>query len=188
MGWQGPSRATSGLILAAAAALAGASLGISQRPSPVAPVDGPGPPLETVATIEVHVAGWVGAPGVVELPEGAIVADAVAAAGGMRLGARADLVNLAAPLRSGDQVVIPGPDGADTGSGSASGPGNGLISVNQATASELEALPGVGPVLAERIVAHREQVGGFDRVEDLLQVPGIGESKLAAIRDLVRVP
>ncbi len=186
MGWQGPSRATSGLILAAAAALAGASLGISQRPSPVMPADGPAPLQETVATIEVHVAGWVGAPGVVELPEGAIVADAVAAAGGMRIGARADLVNLAAPVRSGEQVVIPGPDGVGTGPGP--GSGNGLISVNLATASELEGLPGVGPVLAERIVAHRDQIGGFDRVEDLLQVPGIGESKLAAIRDLVRVP
>lgn len=186
MEWQGPSRATSALILAAAAALAGASLGISQPPSPVMPVDGPAPLQETVGTIEVHVAGWVGAPGVVELPEGAIVADAVAAAGGMRIGARTDLVNLAAPVRSGEQVVISGPDGVGTGPGAASS--NGLISVNLATASELQALPGVGPVLAERIVAHRDQVGGFDRVEDLLQVPGIGESKLAAIRDLVRVP
>ena len=186
MGWQGPSRATSGLILAAAAALAGASLGISQRTPPLTTAERPAPLQAATGTIEVHVAGWVSSPGVFELPEGAIVADAVAAAGGMRVGARADLVNLAASLHSGEQVVIPGPEAVEGGSGT--GSGNGPIAVNRATASELEALPGVGPVLAERIVAHRDQIGGFERVEDLLQVPGIGESKLAAIRDLVRVP
>jgi competence protein ComEA len=66
--------------------------------------------------------------------------------------------------------------------------GNGLISLNQADAAALEALPGVGPVLAERIIAHREERGPFQSVEDLLEVPGIGEAKLASIRDLVAVP
>lgn len=135
--------------------------------------------------LEVHVAGWVADPGVVELHEGAIVADAVAAAGGMRRGARADLINLAAPLGDGEQVVVPGPESGDVPTAPA---GDGVISLNRADAGELEGLPGVGPVLADRIVAHREQVGGFERVEDLLQVPGIGESKLAAIRDLIKVP
>jgi competence protein ComEA len=171
-------------MIAAAAALAGAALGMAQRPASM-PV--PSVPDSTVAvesTLEIHVAGWVTAPGVVVLPEDAIVADAVAAAGGLRLGARADLINLAAPLRAGDQVVVPGPSSEEA----VSAPGDGPVSINQATAVELQALPGVGPVLAERIVAHREQIGGFDQIEDLLQVPGIGESKLAAIRDLVRVP
>lgn len=172
------------MIIALAAALAGAALGMIQRPSAPATVVAAATSAPVMSAIEVHVAGWVADPGVVELPEGAIVADAVVAAGGMRAGARADLINLAAPVRTGDQIVVPGPDAE----GPPAGTVGGLISINQATAAELETLPGVGPVLAERIVAHRDQVGGFDRVEDLLQVPGIGESKLAAIRDLVRVP
>lgn len=179
------SRITSGLVLAVLATLVGAVLGWSQRPSLVAPGSLSVPTVREQAVIEVHVAGWVLEPGVVELPEGAIVADAVAAAGGMRGGARADLINLAASLDHGEQVVVPGPGSSDP---VADGAEDGVVSLNRADADELQALPGVGPVLAERIVAHREQIGGFDRVEDLLQVPGIGESKLAAIRDLVRVP
>jgi competence protein ComEA len=171
-------------MITVAAALAGAALGLAQRPPIPISTSVTVTSLHAVSTIEIHVAGWVADPGVVELPEGAIVADAVAAAGGMRAGARADLINLAAPLHSGDQIVVPGPDAQESQAGTTDGP----ISINRATATELQALPGVGPVLAERIVAHRDQIGGFDRVEDLLQVPGIGESKLAAIRDLVRVP
>lgn len=179
-----PARATSGLVIAAAAALAGAALGMAQRSSAPTTMAVTSTSVAVVSSIEVHVAGWVVAPGVVELSEGAIVAEAVAAAGGMRAGARADLINLAAPLRGGDQIVVPGPGSEESSPGAT----DGLISVNRATAAELQSLPGVGPVLAERIVSHRDQVGGFDRVEDLLQVPGIGESKLAAIRDLVRIP
>jgi competence protein ComEA len=156
---------------------------MSQRAGPVTPTPITAT-LGPVSSIEVHVAGWVAAPGVVTLPEGAIVADAVSAAGGLRPGARPDLVNLAAAVSAGDQIVVPGPEAAS----SAPGLADGLVAINQATASELQTLPGVGPVLAERIVSHRDQVGGFEQVEDLLQVPGIGESKLAAIRDLVRVP
>jgi competence protein ComEA len=65
---------------------------------------------------------------------------------------------------------------------------DGLITINSATASDLEGLPGVGPVLAERIEAFRATNGPFSEVEDLLQVPGIGEAKLASMRDLIRVP
>ncbi|HJQ90321.1 MAG TPA: helix-hairpin-helix domain-containing protein, partial [Acidimicrobiia bacterium] len=65
---------------------------------------------------------------------------------------------------------------------------DGLISLNQADASALEELPGVGPVLADRIVAHREANGPFETIEDLLEVPGIGEAKLAAMRDSIAVP
>lgn len=142
-------------------------------------------------TILVHVAGWVVSPGVVEVAPAGRVGDAVAAAGGARPGARLDAVNLAAPLVDGQQVTVPGPDGAvpsASGGGSGSGGSPELIRLNSATAADLEALPGVGPVLAERIVAHREARGAFERVEDLLEVPGIGESKLASIRELVTVP
>ena len=135
--------------------------------------------------LDVHVAGWVLHPGVVTVTEGSIVADAVAGAGGLKPGAAVDQINLAAPVRAGDQVFVPGPDSPDPAGGQA---GDGTVALNRADSSVLQSLPGVGPVLAERIVAYREEHGPFGTVEDLLQVPGIGESKLASIRDLVRVP
>jgi competence protein ComEA len=119
------------------------------------------------------------------MAEDAIVADAIKAAGGFRPGADSDAVNLAASLSDGQQVIVPGPSGAVAGP---TATGDGKIAINRATAAELDALPGVGPVLAERIVAHRDQHGPFATVEDLLQVSGIGEAKLASIRDLVSVP
>lgn len=111
------------------------------------------------------------------------MADAVEAAGGLRPGAISHSLNLAAPLRAGDQVYVSGPDEE-----SQSPADDGVIAVNRATASDLEELPGVGPVLAERIVAYRETNGPFQQVEDLLDIPGIGESKLASMRDMVRIP
>jgi competence protein ComEA len=137
----------------------------------------------------VYVSGWVSTPGVVEVVEGAIVADAIAAAGGAIQGALLDAVNLARPLTEGEHVQIPGPgESQPGGSGAPGDSGDGLIPINQADASALEELPGVGPVLAERIVAHREANGAFEVVEDLLDVPGIGEAKLASMRDVISVP
>lgn len=138
------------------------------------------------STITVHVAGLVSRPGLVELSEGSRVADAIAAAGGLLPGARAEAINLAAPLSDGQQIVVPGAqnDGPAT-------PGrttNGKVHLNQASASELDSLPGVGPVIAERIVTYREEHGPFESIEDLLDVPGIGEAKLADLRDQVQVP
>jgi competence protein ComEA len=161
----------------------GALLG-RMPPAPTEPVDGPKPhePAASESTVAVHVAGMVVYPGVVDVPAGSIVADAIEAAGGLRAGARVEEINLAAPVAPGDQIVVPGPteegDAPDV-------PGDGLISLSQASATELEGLPGVGPVLAERIVSHREASGRFEVVEDLLQVPGIGEAKLDAPRELV---
>lgn len=145
------------------------------------------PPTETTEAglISVHVAGWVAAPGVVEVVAGGRISDAVAAAGGVRPGADLSLINLAQVLTDGQQVVVPAPGVGPTPQSQAGAPGGGPLSLNAATAQDLEQLPGVGPVLAERIVAHREARGGFDQVEDLLEVSGIGESKLASIRDLV---
>lgn len=137
------------------------------------------------SVVKVHVSGMVVAPGVVDVAPDAIVADAIEAAGGLRSGALIDQINLAAPVSPGDQIVVPGPDAGEADA-AVYETGDGLISLSRATASDLETLPGVGPVLAERIVSFREQNGGFDVVEDLLEVPGIGEAKLAAIRDLVR--
>jgi competence protein ComEA len=114
------------------------------------------------------------------------VADAVAAAGGLLPGARADLINLAAPVTDGEQVVVPGP-GKDVPATAAESP-DGKVLLNSATAAELDALPGVGPVIAGRIVSYRDENGPFQSVEDLLDVPGIGEAKLADLRDRVQVP
>ena len=133
-------------------------------------------------SVRVHVVGWVAQPGLVTIEPGALVGDAIAAAGGLLPGATVASVNLAAEVEDGMQLVVPGPGDADA-DGSVS---DGLVSINLADAGELETLPGVGPVLAERIVTHRESQGRFDTVEDLLDVPGIGEAKLAALRDLIK--
>jgi len=167
------------VVVAVVSVLAGAGLArLGDRPPPAsAPVashvDG--------TLIDVHVAGWVNEPGVVSIAEGSIVADAIEAAGGLRVGADADAINLAARVLDGDQIIVPGP-GTDIDPVA----GDGLISLNRATSAELQELPGVGPVLAERIIAFRESGGTFDTVEDLLEVPGIGETRLASIRDLIR--
>jgi competence protein ComEA len=151
------------------------------------------PPVPTTAVpqavgeelIVVHVSGAVVRPGVVTVRSGARVADVVAAAGGATRRADLSAVNLAAPVRDGEYVVVPDP--ADEAAA-----GGGLMSdgvdINSATASELEGLSGVGPVLASRIVAYRDANGPFDAVEDLLDVPGIGEAKLAGMRDDIAHP
>lgn len=170
-------------LTACVAVIVGAWLGATERASPAFPESSQAttPPKQT---IEVHVAGWVDSPGVVQLSEGSLVVEAIEAAGGLRPGARVEGINLAAQIQDGEQVFVPGPEGA----GVEEDPADGVLALNRATATELERLPGVGPVLAERIVAHREENGPFGDVEDLLDVPGIGESKLGALRDLVRVP
>ena len=145
--------------------------------------------------VVVHVAGWVRRPGVYQLEQGDRVIDAIGAAGGARRGAQLDALNLAALVTDAQQVLVPrktpAPDGpvADPGAGGggASTAPSGLINVNTATAEELETLPGIGPVLAASIVDHREQNGPFTSVDQLLDVSGIGESRLADIRDLVTV-
>lgn len=149
-------------------------------------------PSASPATIVVHVAGWVRRPGVYEMRLGERVIDAIEAAGGPRRGAQLDALNLAALLTDAQQVMVPkaAAEGALGGSQGGTGqPGGsvGLINVNTATPSELETLPGIGPVLAASIVEHREQNGPFGTVDDLLDVSGIGEQTLADLRDLVTV-
>jgi competence protein ComEA len=149
------------------------------------------PPSE----VTVHVSGAVAAPGVVTLRAGARVADAVVAAGGLSLDADPGGVNLARPLVDGEQVVVPvlGEAPPPPGTAGAAGTGrggvdaDGRIDLNRATAPELEELPGVGPVLAGRIVAHREEHGPFREVGALRDVPGIGERTFQALVDHVTV-
>lgn len=134
--------------------------------------------------ITVHVAGAVRSPGVVEIAADSRVGNAIAAAGGALPEADLTRVNLAAPLADGQQLVVP----AALGEGLPSAAADGRVRLNLADATELETLPGVGPVLAARIIAYREQNGPFAVVEDLLEVAGIGEAKLAALREAVLVP
>lgn len=172
------------------AVLVGAWLGTMQSP-----VAGPGttayPVISSAVSsdLTVHVSGWVVSPGVVVVAEGSIVAEAVAAAGGARSGALLDRINLSRPVEDGELIEVPGPESSNSDLvGSPLGIVTGLVSINRATATELETLPGVGPVLAGRIVQHREDHGHFETVEDLLDVTGIGEAKLVSIRDLIKVP
>lgn len=174
-------------ILALAAITVGAVLGGGSEPLPRPPdAAAEAPAITTPELVRIHVSGLVRSPGVVDVPAGSIVADAIDAAGGLDVGANLSGMNLAAPVGDGDLLVVPGP-GVEAPAGSASTPGaGGLLPLSTATATELENLPGVGPVLAARVVSFREQNGAFESIEDLLEVPGIGEAKLAAIRDLVR--
>jgi competence protein ComEA len=176
-------RAAIVVVFAVVAVIVGALLGRQPVSAPSTTSDANLPTERTPEdTVAVHVSGMVVDPGVVDVPSDAIVADAIEAAGGLLAGALVDQINLAAPIVPGEQIVVPGPSDVPAATG---GGDEGVLSINRASATELEALPGVGPVLAERIVAFRESNGRFEAVEDLLEVPGIGEAKLEAIRDFV---
>jgi competence protein ComEA len=174
------------------------------QPAPVEPVPA-GPPAEeepaatpsvgvaaeSAATVVVSVVGLVVRPGLVTLPQGARVADAVAAAGGLLPDAEPASVNLAAVVSDGQQVAV-GVPGAGVVGGAAPGgagatAGAGPVDLNAATAADLDGLPGIGPVLAQRIVEHRERNGPFRSVEQLDDVPGIGPATYAELAELVAV-
>ena len=136
------------------------------------------------ADVVVHVLGAVRKPGLLTLPAGARVDDAIKAAGGVKTPKALASVNLARALVDGEQILVTA-DGAPTGGqGTGSSPGVGL---NSASASEFEALPGVGPVLAQRIVDWRTTNGSFRSVDELGEVSGIGDSILEQLRPLVHV-
>jgi len=136
----------------------------------------------------VHVAGAVRAPGVYRLRAGARVGDAVRRAGGARRRADLSAVNLAAEVQDGRQVLVPvrAPGGGAPVAGGPSAPGV-AVDLNTATVEQLDELDGIGPSIAQQIVDYREANGGFGSVDELDQVPGIGETRLAALREKVRV-
>ncbi|MHB1317442.1 MAG: helix-hairpin-helix domain-containing protein [Anaerolineae bacterium] len=169
------------------------------EPTPVPAANLATPSLE-VQSVLVHVVGEVQVPGVYTLPGDARVVDAVTAAGGLTTLADPEMINLADRVSDGQQVRVPGlgaepqpsltPYPASQGqrSGSLGVLSSGaLININTATASELETLPGIGAVLAGRIVAYRTENGPFQAIEGVMDVRGIGESYYAQIRDLITV-
>ena len=196
-----PARILVGIVVVAAALVAGFWL---LRPPPDPPEAAlpfasttvASPPTSAIPesdVVVVHVAGAVASPGLHELPAGSRVADAIAAAGGLTPTADASRINLAAPVADGERVYVlavgeqepavavgssPPGDG-----GEAAGP----VNLNTADAEALDALPGIGPATAAAIIEHRGKVGAFTAVDQLLDVPGIGEAKLEALRDLVTV-
>lgn len=164
----------------------------------------PGPPATSATTtaapaeIVVHAAGAVAVPGLYRLPSPARVDDVVRAAGGLAADADADRLNLAAEVADGARVFVPRIGAevptVDGGVGASAPPPGGddaaapaTVDLNTATPDQLEELPGVGPATAAAIVDHREQHGPFRSVEGLLDVRGIGDAKLEALRDLVTV-
>lgn len=143
-------------------------------------LEGPSDSLP-IEPLVVHVSGAVAAPGLVTVPDGARVADAVDEAGGIVAGADVAAVNLARLARDGEQIHIP-----LEGEAPASGATGGPVSLNTADANGLETLPGVGPVLAERIIADREANGPYASLEDLARVSGVGDAMVAGLEDLAQ--
>jgi competence protein ComEA len=146
------------------------------RAEPVVPLQESLASSPLSAQIVVAVSGRVQRPGLVRLPAGSRVADAIEAAGGVLPDTDLTAVNLARKLTDGELIAI-GVDAAAT-------PG-GKVNLNTATLAQLDSLPGVGPVLAQRIVDYRVQHGGFHSVAELRQVDGIGEETFARLKELV---
>lgn len=186
-----PRRQTAILLVAAllVLALVGkrlASQGSARAPAPAATLTAAGSGAAgaaPAARIVVNVVGAVRRAGVYRLPEGARVLDAVRRAGGPTRRAQIALVNLAAPLADGQQVVVP----ARAVPGAAGGTGGAAarVSLASATVDDLDALPGIGPVTAQKIVDWRQGHGPFRSVEDLDAIPGIGPARIEQLRDLV---
>ena len=140
-----------------------------------------------VRQLVVDVVGAVRRPGLYRLRQGERVADAVARAGGATAKADLELINLAAPVADGEQVVVPrrgagsAPGAAAAGAAAAAGP----VHLSTATVEQLDALPGIGPVTAQKIVDYRTQHGAFHSVDELDAIPGIGPSRIDQLRGLV---
>jgi competence protein ComEA len=200
-----PGRLVMGVVVGAVILVAGWRLMATSAEPPEARLPmvtttslaGAGPTATTTTTaltaVVVHVAGAVKAPGVQRLDAGARVVDAIDAAGGAASDADLSRVNLAAVLEDGQQVFVPkvgevgggAPGGTPVEGEPADGAAAGPVHLNTATAAELETLPGIGPSLAEAIVDFRASNGTFTSVDQLLDVRGIGQSKLEALRDQV---
>jgi len=152
----------------------------SVTPAPAAPAR-----AAPAAPLVVDVVGAVRRPGLYRLQQGSRIADAVARAGGATAKAELQLVNLAAPLADGTQIVVPARATVGAPGATAAGAPAGPVHLNTATLEQLDALPGVGPVTAQKILDYRQQHGAFSSVDELDAIPGIGPARLDQLRDLV---
>ena len=146
------------------------------------------------ASLKIHVVGAVARPGLYEAQPGSRVADAVTLAGGATPDANLSMINLAAKLADGQQVAVPrkgapggaasgaGLDGTAGGAAEAASPSN-PVNLNSATAAQLDSLDGIGPKTAQKIIEYRDAHGGFRSIDELLEVPGIGQAKLDQIKE-----
>jgi len=172
---------------------------LAQGSSSASPLPMGGPQLiipttaPVVTSIVVDVAGKVLHPGVYHLPTGSRAVDAVAAAGQALKGVDLSDINLAHILIDGEQIIVGAPKVAVTSTrarGTAKAKAttsSGLVSINTATLAQLETLPGVGPVMAGRIIAYRQKSGAFAAISDLQKISGMGKSKYAEVSPLVRL-
>jgi competence protein ComEA len=180
---------------AAPTAASGVAASPVVAPPPAAAVPGAALPASTAPEVVVDVEGRVPTPGLVRLPAGSRVDDAVRAAGGPGDSADLTRLNLARPLVDGEQVLVPAPGdpapppapAAGTAAGAPPPAAAGPVPLATATLADLDALPGVGPVLAQRILDWRTQHGGFSSVDELGEVSGIGDVLMERLRPLVVV-
>jgi competence protein ComEA len=182
--------AVGALLLAVALFLAGRHLLHAGAPTQAAPAVAATPiRADQGPALVVHVVGAVRRPGLYRLRHGSRVADAVTRAGGPTHRADLSLVNLAAPLADGTQVVVQtkaapaAGGGAGTTAGAATAPA-GPVHLNNATLEQLDTLPGVGPVTAQKILDYRQKHGAFSSLEELDAIPGIGPARIESLRDV----
>ena len=138
-------------------------------------------------TLCVYVCGEVKSPGVYELPEGSRIVDAVEAAGGMTEAASGTWLNLAEPVSDGQKIEVPSEAEASELEKEQQEAQSGLVNLNTASAEELMTLTGIGESKAEAILSYREEHGGFEKPEELMEIPGIKEGVFEKIRDQVTV-
>ena len=176
----------------------GTSVELEAEDAPSDDADGSSKKSSSAAEVYVDVDGAVASPGVYRLKEGARVSQAIDAAGGLTTEADVTGLNRASKVTDGQKIYVPTvgeqqaaavTGGADSGASPASGAGasSGLVNINTASAAELQTLSGIGPSMAQSIIDERTQNGAFASVDDLMRVSGIGEKKLAKIKDCICV-
>ena len=173
------------LLGIAAIAAAGILYGLHEQQETL-PLDAADQQSAEQQEITVYVSGAVSHPGVISLPDGARVADAVNACGGVLPTADPDALNMAQPLKDGMQIRVVQKTAAQNGAaGPAAVSRDGLVNINTADEKALDSLPGLGPAMAKRIIEYRSVNGSFQKLEDLKKVKGIGEAKFARLKDKV---